>query len=208
MAERSNAAVLKTVDCQRSGGSNPSLSAPLKKLQSLIEAFLMYIELAMGNNYRPVFKKTAVWCIPVSILVVGQRIIQRHLVLFSWISLRNLAVVYIACFVFFIIFYALISLISLCFSLWGKEVAPTPAIQVEKKYSQKVKSVFQAYLFVSLLNMLLMGSGYIIGNKLKLLSLSSLKVFICIYIATLAILCLLTLLGVLIMRLILFLFHK
>ncbi len=27
MAERSNAAVLKTVDCQRSGGSNPSLSA-------------------------------------------------------------------------------------------------------------------------------------------------------------------------------------
>jgi hypothetical protein len=28
MAERSNAAVLKTVDCHRSGGSNPSLSAP------------------------------------------------------------------------------------------------------------------------------------------------------------------------------------
>src|SRR5690606_11484104 len=27
MAERSNAAVLKTVDCHRSGGSNPSLSA-------------------------------------------------------------------------------------------------------------------------------------------------------------------------------------
>jgi hypothetical protein len=27
MAEWSNAAVLKTVDCQRSGGSNPSLSA-------------------------------------------------------------------------------------------------------------------------------------------------------------------------------------
>ena len=27
MAERSNAAVLKTVDCNRSGGSNPSLSA-------------------------------------------------------------------------------------------------------------------------------------------------------------------------------------
>ena len=27
MAERSNAAVLKTVDCYRSGGSNPSLSA-------------------------------------------------------------------------------------------------------------------------------------------------------------------------------------
>ena len=30
MAERSNAAVLKTVDCNRSGGSNPSLSALLK----------------------------------------------------------------------------------------------------------------------------------------------------------------------------------
>jgi hypothetical protein len=30
MAERSNAAVLKTVDCQRSGGSNPSLSAKQK----------------------------------------------------------------------------------------------------------------------------------------------------------------------------------
>jgi hypothetical protein len=27
MAERSNAAVLKTVDCYRSGGSNPSFSA-------------------------------------------------------------------------------------------------------------------------------------------------------------------------------------
>ena len=31
MAERSNAAVLKTVDCYRSGGSNPSLSAQLFK---------------------------------------------------------------------------------------------------------------------------------------------------------------------------------
>ena len=30
MAERSNAAVLKTVDCNRSGGSNPSLSAAPK----------------------------------------------------------------------------------------------------------------------------------------------------------------------------------
>ncbi len=33
MAERSNAAVLKTVDCNRSGGSNPSLSA--KKVSKL-----------------------------------------------------------------------------------------------------------------------------------------------------------------------------
>ena len=31
MAERSNAAVLKTVDCHRSGGSNPSLSAQKNK---------------------------------------------------------------------------------------------------------------------------------------------------------------------------------
>jgi hypothetical protein len=31
MAERSNAAVLKTVDCNRSGGSNPSFSAELGK---------------------------------------------------------------------------------------------------------------------------------------------------------------------------------
>ncbi len=30
MAERSNAAVLKTVDCNRSGGSNPSFSASWK----------------------------------------------------------------------------------------------------------------------------------------------------------------------------------
>ena len=29
LAERSNAAVLKTVDCYRSGGSNPSLSAKI-----------------------------------------------------------------------------------------------------------------------------------------------------------------------------------
>ena len=38
MAERSNAAVLKTVDCNRSGGSNPSLSASIKtKLQGLLK---------------------------------------------------------------------------------------------------------------------------------------------------------------------------
>ena len=30
MAERSNAAVLKTVDCNRSGGSNPSFSATIR----------------------------------------------------------------------------------------------------------------------------------------------------------------------------------
>ena len=32
MAERSNAAVLKTVDCNRSGGSNPSSSAEKQTL--------------------------------------------------------------------------------------------------------------------------------------------------------------------------------
>jgi hypothetical protein len=39
MAERSNAAVLKTVDCNRSGGSNPSLSAD-KKSPSHMGLFL------------------------------------------------------------------------------------------------------------------------------------------------------------------------
>ncbi len=34
MAERSIAAVLKTVDCNRSGGSNPSLSAERKIIAS------------------------------------------------------------------------------------------------------------------------------------------------------------------------------
>ena len=35
MAERSNAAVLKTVDCKRSGGSNPSFSANVNKSKRL-----------------------------------------------------------------------------------------------------------------------------------------------------------------------------
>lgn len=37
MAERSNAAVLKTVDCNRSGGSNPSLSAINAENQQIIK---------------------------------------------------------------------------------------------------------------------------------------------------------------------------
>ncbi len=44
LAEWSNAAVLKTVDCHRSGGSNPSLSASKRK-KSCIERwqdFLVY----------------------------------------------------------------------------------------------------------------------------------------------------------------------
>ncbi len=39
MAEWSNAAVLKTVDCNRSGGSNPSFSAE-KKPETLVSGFL------------------------------------------------------------------------------------------------------------------------------------------------------------------------
>jgi hypothetical protein len=41
MAERSNAAVLKTVDCNRSGGSNPSLSAKAIQKKPLKGAFFM-----------------------------------------------------------------------------------------------------------------------------------------------------------------------
>ena len=40
MAERSNAAVLKTVDCNRSGGSNPSLSAKQHSKPRFIVVFL------------------------------------------------------------------------------------------------------------------------------------------------------------------------
>ena len=36
MAERSNAAVLKTVDCYRSGGSNPSFSAESPSLRGFL----------------------------------------------------------------------------------------------------------------------------------------------------------------------------
>ena len=41
MAERSNAAVLKTVDSQGSGGSNPSLSALIA--ESKDSAFFVYL---------------------------------------------------------------------------------------------------------------------------------------------------------------------
>ena len=43
MAERSNAAVLKTVDCHRSGGSNPSLSAD-SKASTIVLAFVVLYE--------------------------------------------------------------------------------------------------------------------------------------------------------------------
>ena len=42
MAEWSNAAVLKTVDCNRSGGSNPSFSA--KPYNLLIIRFFLFIK--------------------------------------------------------------------------------------------------------------------------------------------------------------------
>ena len=58
MAERSNAAVLKTVDCHRSGGSNPSLSAKYNfsvpaccRHCSLVTTFYVYI------IYSPVFDR-------------------------------------------------------------------------------------------------------------------------------------------------------
>lgn len=55
MAEWSNAAVLKTVDCQRSGGSNPSLSAQAEKspvsttLTGLLVLFTMLIPYFMNS---------------------------------------------------------------------------------------------------------------------------------------------------------------
>ena len=42
MAERSNAAVLKTVDCHRSGGSNPSLSARQDQNPRIIVGFFVF----------------------------------------------------------------------------------------------------------------------------------------------------------------------
>ena len=42
MAERSNAAVLKTVDCHRSGGSNPSLSAKTQFKRSMKPANALF----------------------------------------------------------------------------------------------------------------------------------------------------------------------
>lgn len=54
MAEWSNAAVLKTVDGQLSGGSNPSLSAsnsPKRTPQELFWAFLWSIEIMSWFNY-------------------------------------------------------------------------------------------------------------------------------------------------------------
>ncbi len=58
MAERSNAAVLKTVDCNRSGGSNPSFSAELKP-ETRVSGFLflaIWIFCAGVNSNGVIFK--------------------------------------------------------------------------------------------------------------------------------------------------------
>ena len=54
MAEWSNAAVLKTVDLNGSGGSNPSLSAKKLKLSALRWAFFLHVrqELAPVRTCR------------------------------------------------------------------------------------------------------------------------------------------------------------
>ena len=53
MAERSNAAVLKTVDCNRSGGSNPSLSASIKtKLQGLLNFSKVFFFISSSENFH------------------------------------------------------------------------------------------------------------------------------------------------------------
>ena len=57
MAERSNAAVLKTVDCNRSGGSNPSLSAFAHRSFSVGGLFIMWasadaVRILVGDSFR------------------------------------------------------------------------------------------------------------------------------------------------------------
>ena len=58
MAERSNAAVLKTVEGNTSGGSNPSLSAgfnhKLLNTNSLWFFILQFSPLLVQNNLRPI----------------------------------------------------------------------------------------------------------------------------------------------------------
>ena len=50
MAEWSIAAVLKTVDCQRSGGSNPSLSASSRYIRDFFMPFYTYILRSLKDN--------------------------------------------------------------------------------------------------------------------------------------------------------------
>ena len=59
MAEWSNAAVLKTVDCNRSGGSNPSLSAFARRsfnegglFYEVVSSFLSFPVRATADNVR------------------------------------------------------------------------------------------------------------------------------------------------------------
>ena len=55
MAERSNAAVLKTVDCYRSGGSNPSLSA--KALEHSRAFLCLKLESNINHQKPNILKK-------------------------------------------------------------------------------------------------------------------------------------------------------
>ena len=50
MAEWSIAAVLKTVDCQRSGGSNPSLSAASRLVRDFFMPIYTYILRSLKDN--------------------------------------------------------------------------------------------------------------------------------------------------------------
>ena len=50
VAERFKAAVLKTVDCNRSGGSNPSLSAKALYMGPFFMPFTVYILFSPGSN--------------------------------------------------------------------------------------------------------------------------------------------------------------
>ena len=59
MAERSNAAVLKTVDLHGSGGSNPSLSAEMKGKRLIIINLFLYFPLKV---LEPSFSRGIPWC--------------------------------------------------------------------------------------------------------------------------------------------------
>ncbi len=64
MAEWSNAALLKSVDCNRSGGSNPSLSANLKtnKMKTINTILLMVSLFCLGVSlYQEDYTESIGW---------------------------------------------------------------------------------------------------------------------------------------------------
>ncbi len=81
MAERSNAAVLKTVDCHRSGGSNPSLSASSNtKIETLLtqvnSVSILWLYQKIHNSYfRRPFRQLVFKTIK---LVAGVKIFILH----------------------------------------------------------------------------------------------------------------------------------